>query len=184
SGIVQGLMPGAFGGFIERLRRNPVMSLLGLMVAWQLFDVVYHPVFNALLRLLHPGVAYSSNATPTALSAALGRRTRMHASTPSRMRRAPLAAVSVVVLLSAAPSHAQPKRAAPPRDWRTPAEAGDYRTTPRYAETMEYVRRVVAAAPRQARLMTFGRSGEGRDLMVAVLSKDGVFSPAALHRAG
>ncbi|PYT34928.1 MAG: peptidase M14 [Acidobacteria bacterium] len=108
----------------------------------------------------------------------------MHASTPSRMRRAPLAAVSVVVLLSAAPSHAQPKRAAPPRDWRTPAEAGDYRTTPRYAETMEYVRRVVAAAPRQARLMTFGRSGEGRDLMVAVLSKDGVFSPAALHRAG
>ena len=59
SGIVQGLMPGAFGGFIERLRRNPVMSLLGLMVAWQLFDVVYHPVFNALLRLLRPGVAYS-----------------------------------------------------------------------------------------------------------------------------
>ena len=108
----------------------------------------------------------------------------MHASTPSRMRRAPLAAVSVVVLLSAAPSHAQPKRAAPPRDWRTPAEAGDYRTTPRYAETMDYVRRVMAAAPRQARLMTFGRSGEGRDLMVAVLSKDGVFDPAALHRAG
>src|SRR2546425_12066134 len=108
----------------------------------------------------------------------------MHASTPSRMRRAPLAAVSVVVLLSAAPSHAQPKRAAPPRDWRTPAEAGDYRTTPRYAETMDYVRRVMAAAPRQARLMTFGRSGEGRDLVVAVLSKDGVFDPQALHRAG
>src|SRR2546422_1660747 len=108
----------------------------------------------------------------------------MHASTPPRMRRAPLAAVSVVVLLSAAPSHAQPKRAAPPRDWRTPAEAGDYRTTPRYAETMDYVRRVMAAAPRQARLMTFGRSGEGRDLVVAVLSKDGVFDPQALHRAG
>ena len=59
SGIVQGLMPGAFGRFIEGLRRNPVMSLLGLMVAWQLFDVVSHPVFNVLLRLLHPDVAYS-----------------------------------------------------------------------------------------------------------------------------
>ena len=59
SGIVQGLMPGAFGRFIEGLRRNPIMSLLGLMVAWQLFDVVSHPVFNVLLRLLHPGVAYS-----------------------------------------------------------------------------------------------------------------------------
>ena len=59
SGIVEGLMPNTLGRFIEGLRRNPVMSLLGLMVAWQLTDVVYHPVFNAMLRLLHPGVAYS-----------------------------------------------------------------------------------------------------------------------------
>src|SRR6267143_370216 len=59
SGIVQGLMPNTLGRFIEGLRRNPVMSLLGLMVAWQLTDVVYHPVFNAMLRLLHPGVAHS-----------------------------------------------------------------------------------------------------------------------------
>ena len=58
SGIVQGLMPGTFGGFIESLRRNPVMALLGLMVAWQVFDVVYHPAFDVLLRLLHPGVSY------------------------------------------------------------------------------------------------------------------------------
>ena len=59
SGIVEGLMSDTLGRFIEGLRRNPVMSLLGLMVAWQLTDVVYHPVFNAMLRLLHPGVAYS-----------------------------------------------------------------------------------------------------------------------------
>jgi len=58
SGIVEGLMPDTLGRFIEGLRRNPVMSLLGLMVAWQLTDVVYRPVFNAMLRLLHPGVAY------------------------------------------------------------------------------------------------------------------------------
>lgn len=59
SGILQGLMPDTFGGFIESLRRNPVMSLLGLMVAWQVFDVVYRPAFDILLRLLHPGVAYT-----------------------------------------------------------------------------------------------------------------------------
>lgn len=59
SGIVQGLMPGTFGGLIESLRRNPVMSLVGLMIAWQVFDVVYRPAFNLLLRLLHPDVAYS-----------------------------------------------------------------------------------------------------------------------------
>jgi len=51
-------MPGTLGRFIEGLRRNPVMSLLGLMLAWQLTDVVYHPVFNAMLRLLHPDMAY------------------------------------------------------------------------------------------------------------------------------
>src|SRR2546425_4501749 len=108
----------------------------------------------------------------------------MHASTPSRLRLAPLASACVVALLSAAPTQAQPRRAAPSRDWRTPAETGDYRTTPRYAETMDYVRRLVAAAPRQLGLETFGRSGEGRDIVVAVLSKDGVFDPAVLHRAG
>jgi len=58
SGIVEGLLPGTLGRFIEGLRRNPVMSLLGLMIAWQLTDVVYHPVFNVMLRLLHPDVAY------------------------------------------------------------------------------------------------------------------------------
>jgi Zn-dependent protease len=58
-GIVQGLMPGTFGGLIESLRRNPVISLVGLMIAWQVFDVVYQPAFGILLRLLHPDVAYS-----------------------------------------------------------------------------------------------------------------------------
>jgi len=108
----------------------------------------------------------------------------MHVSTPSFMRRAPLAAVSILALLAAAPARAQSAKKAPPGDWRTPAEASDYRTTPRYAETIAYARRIAAAAPRQARLETFGRTGEGRELMVVVLSKDGVFDPAALHRSG
>ena len=59
SGIVQGLMPGLLGGLIESLRRNAMMSLIGLMIAWQVFDVVYQPAFGLLLRLLHPDVAYS-----------------------------------------------------------------------------------------------------------------------------
>ncbi|HEV2022182.1 MAG TPA: M14 family metallopeptidase [Terriglobales bacterium] len=68
-------------------------------------------------------------------------------------------------------------------DWRTPAEISDYRTTPRYDETMAYVRRVAAAAPRQVKITTFGRTDEGRDLIAVILSKDGVFDPAALHKA-
>jgi hypothetical protein len=68
-------------------------------------------------------------------------------------------------------------------DWRTPAEISDYRTTPRYDETMAYVRRVAAAAPGQVKVTSFGKTGEGRDLIAVIVSRDGVFDPAALHRA-
>jgi len=66
--------------------------------------------------------------------------------------------------------------------WSTPAERNCYRTTPRYAETMEYVGRIAKAAPRQVRLESFGKTGEGRALVAVVVSRDGVFSPAELHR--
>ena len=80
----------------------------------------------------------------------------------------------------------RPERAArcPAVDgWSTPAEKSCYRTTPRYAETMEYVRRIAQAAPHQVRIEKFGNTGEGRALVAVVVSRDGVFSPAALHRA-
>src|SRR5512143_351855 len=69
-------------------------------------------------------------------------------------------------------------------DWATPAEKSDYRTTPRYDETMAYVRRVAAAAPGQVKVFTFGQTGEGRDLIAVAVSKDGIFDPARLHAAG
>src|SRR5437763_16059425 len=47
-------------------------------------------------------------------------------------------------------------------DWATPAEKADYRTTPNYDETMAYVRRITAAAPKQTKLISFGKTGEGR----------------------
>jgi zinc carboxypeptidase len=81
------------------------------------------------------------------------------------------------------PAKAQPA-AGPRPDWRTPAERSDYRTTPSYEETIAYVRRIAAAAPRQVRIETFGRSGEGRDLIAVLLARDGLFDPEALHRAG
>jgi hypothetical protein len=67
--------------------------------------------------------------------------------------------------------------------WSTPAEKSCYRTTPRYAETMEYVRRIAQAAPHQVKLENFGKTGEGRALVAVVVSRNGVFSPAALHAA-
>ncbi len=87
------------------------------------------------------------------------------------------------VVATSAP--ARSGEAAPvPEDWTTPAEATLYRTTPGYDETLAYLRRLAAAAPRQLRLERFGRSGQGRDLWAVVVSRDGVFDPDALRRAG
>ncbi|HSA93016.1 MAG TPA: M14 family metallopeptidase [Terriglobales bacterium] len=89
--------------------------------------------------------------------------------------------ILLAVFLVTAAALAQPEPAA---DWRTPAEKSAYRTTPRYDETMAYVRRLAAAASGQVRTEVFGRTGEGRELVAVVVSRDGVFDPEALHRAG
>lgn len=68
-------------------------------------------------------------------------------------------------------------------EWATPAEKSCYRTTPRYDETMDYLRRIAKAAPRQVKLESFGKTGEGRDLVAVIVSRDGQFDPAVLHKA-
>ncbi len=73
---------------------------------------------------------------------------------------------------------------ADPGDWKTPSEAGDYRSTPRYDETIGWLRRLAAADPRRIRIETFGKTGEGRDLHVVIASKGGLFDPVAARRAG
>jgi Zinc carboxypeptidase len=67
--------------------------------------------------------------------------------------------------------------------WLTPAEKTCYQTTPDYAATMAYLRRVEAAASEQVRIEPFGKTGEGRELDIVIVSKDGVFDPAAIHAA-
>jgi len=69
-------------------------------------------------------------------------------------------------------------------DWRTPAEIGNYRTTPDYADTVSYLDRIAAANPGQVKIEDFGKTGEGRDLKIVIASKDGVFDPAAIHASG
>ena len=69
-------------------------------------------------------------------------------------------------------------------DWRTPAELSDYRTTPDYAETVDYLERIAASHPGTVRIESFGRTGEGRDLKLVIASKDGVFDSEEIHRSG
>src|SRR6202023_1984973 len=51
------------GGMGAALMNQPFMSLLGLLVAWQLFNPLYYPVQLAAIRLLYPGVSYGSSQT-------------------------------------------------------------------------------------------------------------------------
>jgi hypothetical protein len=46
-------------GFYRMLRSNPMMGLLGLLLAWRLMGLLVGPAFSLLLRLLHPEASYS-----------------------------------------------------------------------------------------------------------------------------
>lgn len=56
SGVLHGLFPGSLGRLIDTLSANPMMSLLGLVLAWQVFPPISRPVFRIVLGLLHPGL--------------------------------------------------------------------------------------------------------------------------------
>jgi murein tripeptide amidase MpaA len=88
-------------------------------------------------------------------------------------------ATCILLLFITVPGSAQSNS-----DWRTPAEISDYRTTPDYAQTLAYLDRVAAAAPGMVKIENFGKSGEGRDLKIVIVSKDGVFDPASIHSSG
>jgi murein tripeptide amidase MpaA len=69
-------------------------------------------------------------------------------------------------------------------DLRTPTEIANYRTTPNYADTIAWLDRIAAAYPHLVHIENFGKTGEGRDLKIVIVSKDGVFDPAAIHASG
>src|SRR6185295_12715111 len=70
-----------------------------------------------------------------------------------------------------------------PIEWLTHAEKTDYRETPRYAETIEYSKRLDRASP-LIKFQSFGKSGEGRELPLLIATEDGTFTPEAARHAG
>lgn len=87
-----------------------------------------------------------------------------------------------LLLLNTDSTDAQSQTPTVPAEWRTHAEKTDYRETPNYEDTMAYARRLDAASP-WIRLAEFGRSGEGRPLVVMVVSKSAQ-TPQAAKQAG
>jgi len=66
----------------------------------------------------------------------------------------------------------------------TPAEATGFRTTPDYAATVDFLEGIASAHPDLVRIESFGRTGEGRDLKIVIVSRDGVFDPKVVHSSG
>jgi hypothetical protein len=66
-------------------------------------------------------------------------------------------------------------------NWQTPAEKTDYLTTPRYTETLDYLRKLETASS-SIKLTSFGKTGEGRDLILIIAAKDKAFTPEAARK--
>ncbi|MBA2434459.1 MAG: carboxypeptidase [Chthoniobacterales bacterium] len=68
--------------------------------------------------------------------------------------------------------------------WITPAEKTDFRLTPSYDETVAWLRKLVAAAPEQLKMISLGKSPEGRDIWMIVAARDREFTPESLRKNG
>ncbi|MCI0568956.1 MAG: site-2 protease family protein [Acidobacteria bacterium] len=53
------LLPEKAASSLRQLARSPQFSLVGLLVAWQVFPLVISPLVSLVIRLVHPGVTYS-----------------------------------------------------------------------------------------------------------------------------
>jgi hypothetical protein len=67
--------------------------------------------------------------------------------------------------------------------WITPVEQSDFVHTPRYDETVQWLRKLVEAAA-ELEMVSLGKSPEGRDLWMVVASREQAFTPATLHATG
>ena len=73
--------------------------------------------------------------------------------------------------------------AAAPANFRTHAEATEFRETGTYEEALAFYRQLAKQSP-LARLSQIGTTGEGRPLYALIVSKDRTFDPAAARRTG
>lgn len=60
--------------------------------------------------------------------------------------------------------------------WKTHFEKSNYLETPRYDETMNYFRKFERHSP-YAKMISIGKSAEGRDIYVLIVSKEKAFTP-------
>ena len=67
--------------------------------------------------------------------------------------------------------------------WITPSEKSDFRLSPSYDETVAWLRKLVAAAP-ELKMISLGKSPEGRDIWMVVASREKQFTPEQFRKNG
>ncbi len=72
---------------------------------------------------------------------------------------------------------------APDHPWATPCERSGLTATPRYAETVSWLRRLVDAAP-ELSMSAIGRSAEGRDIVMVLATRATPRTPEGLRASG
>ena len=72
---------------------------------------------------------------------------------------------------------------APDDPWATPFEHSDGLDTPSYHDTVAWLERLVAASPR-CTMTSIGRSHDGREIPMVIVSANGAASPGEIHRGG
>jgi Zn-dependent protease len=55
---ISGVLPARLAPALRAVTGNPVLSMFGLLVAWQAFPTVAWPIVKTLIRLVHPGDQY------------------------------------------------------------------------------------------------------------------------------
>jgi Zn-dependent protease len=56
--VLRGFAPRRFAELFDNLSTNPAFSMVGLVVAWQVFPMITGPIFFMLLAAVHPDVRY------------------------------------------------------------------------------------------------------------------------------
>ena len=56
---ITGILPARLAALVRAVNANPAVSVLGLLIAWQVFPQFARPLFAAVVRLVHPGDIYS-----------------------------------------------------------------------------------------------------------------------------
>lgn len=60
SGALPLLLPEETGRrYLAFLHRTPGLLFVGIFIAWQVMDQIFHPIFLAAVNLIYPGVTYS-----------------------------------------------------------------------------------------------------------------------------